>query len=287
VAFTRSLKLTIEHKGDRDVAEDGSYIERPDFLSSIAFWYQAGEPRPFGELPPYPQRRVPWRTSHLVKAFRQARAEGGAKPQVRTEGFFGARPVLAWPNDEVDARLILPFEVEEEGRYAARLTAAGAPGQGLYDVELDGKVVLPSVDFRSAETAELDLLLGTWSLSKGSHELAFRALETSGGSAGLLAVELLRLLKLPPEATRGLKTPNEAHFVRLAIGRAVYAYRLAYDELPESLEALVKSGILAEQYLKDEGGAPLASKVEGDSFVVESQAPGGWKHAWQGLDARR
>ena len=222
-----------------------------------------------------------------MQAFRQARAEGGAKSQVRTEGFFGARPVLAWPNDEVDARLILPFEVEEEGRYATRLTAMGAPGQGLHDIELDGKVVLPSVDFRSVEAAELDLLLGTHSLSKGPHEMAFRAVETSKGSAAPMAVELLRLLKLPPEATREVKTPNEAHFIRLAIGRAVYAYRLAYGELPESLEALVKSGILAERYLKDESSAPLTSRHEGESFIVESQSPGGWKHGWQGLDARR
>jgi hypothetical protein len=222
-----------------------------------------------------------------VKAFRQARAEGGAKPHVRTEGFFGARPVLAWPNDEVDARLILPFEVEKDGRYAARLTAMSAPGQGLYDIEMDGKGVLPSVDFRSAEAAELDLLLGTHSLTKGSHELAFRAVEASRGSAAPLAVELLRLLDLPPEATRAVKTPNEAHFIRLAIGRAVYAYRLAYGELPESLKALVKSGILAERYLKDESGAPLASRHEGESFIVESPSPGGWKHGWQGLDARR
>src|SRR5437016_5658987 len=51
INFDRSLRFTIEHKGNRPASEDAWYIERPDFLSSIAFWYQTGEPKPFGHLP--------------------------------------------------------------------------------------------------------------------------------------------------------------------------------------------------------------------------------------------
>ena len=47
------------------------------------------------------------------------------------------------------------------------------------------------------------------------------------------------MLKLPPEAVREVKTENEAHFVRLGIGRAVYAFRLAYGELPDMKYSLV------------------------------------------------
>lgn len=59
-----------------------------------------------------------------------------------------------------------------------------------------------------------------------------------------MAVEMLRLLKLPPLATRPVKTHHEAHFIRLGIGRSLYAYRLAYGQLPDSLETLVQSGIM-------------------------------------------
>jgi D-arabinan exo alpha-(1,3)/(1,5)-arabinofuranosidase (non-reducing end) len=287
VNFTTSLQVAIEHKGNREPDIDGFYIERPDFLSSVAFWYQTGTPRAAEKMPSYPERRVPWRVSHLVKAFRKAQAAGGPGPRVTTEGLFGARPVLAWPAASPGARLTLPFAVEKDGRYALRLTAAGGPESGLHDIEIDGKPARSGCDFRSEEGAELDIALGIQPLSKGEHSIAFVSREAPGRPAGPLAVELLRLLDLPPEATREVKNDNEAHFIRLGIGRAVFAFRLAYGELPESLPALVEGGLLAPRFLSDENGITLESRRDGEWFEVESRGPGGWKHRWQGLDARR
>jgi hypothetical protein len=98
---------------------------------------------------------------------------------------------------------------------------------------------------------------------------------------------MLRLLKLPPEAVREIRTDNEAHFVRLGVGRAVYAFRLAYDRLPDSLEALVEAGIMEPRYLRDENNYPLVSRREADYLAVDSTAPDGWRSRWMGLDARR
>ena len=293
VGFTQSLKVTMEHKGNRDDPTEAWYIERPDYFNSIAYWYQTGEPKPFGSLPPWSARCVPWQNHHLVRAFRHAvltPGSGGGKAEpvkVQTTGFFGGRPALAWPNTEPGACLSLPFTVEEEGRYAVRLIALCAPGSGLFDLELDGRKVLSSVNFAAPEESETDLLLGTHRLHAGEHTLAFRALPAPGGTARPLALEMLRLLKLPPEAVREVKTHNEAHFVRLGIGRAVYAYRLAYGELPASLEALVESGIMEPRYLSDENGFVLVSRREEECLAVESPVPNGWKHRWFGLDARR
>lgn len=287
VSFSKSLRVEIEHKGNREPDYEGFYIERPDFFSSVAFWYQVGEPGPFEPMPPYPERRVPWKKCHLVRAFRQAKATGGAAVRVTAEGLFGARPFLAWPNREAGARLSLPFAADQDGRYAVRLTAAGAPGHGVYDVELDGKTALAAADFRAGEETELDILLGTHVLSKGEHTISFVAREAPGRPAAPMAVELIRLLELPPEAARAVRGHNEAHFIRLGIGRAVYAYRLACGEVPASLEALVQAGFLQERYLRDENDLPLASRREGDALVVESKGPEPWTHRWQGLDARR
>lgn len=282
VGFTKSLKVAIEHKGNRAESEDGWYIERPDFYNSIAFWYQTGEPKPFGHLPPWPERRVPWQHHHLVRTFRHATFSGKSEVSVQTQGFFGARPTLAWSGVKPGSRLTLPFEVEQNGRYAVRLTALGAPDYGVFDVQIDGKTVKPLADFGSQDYEEVDLLLGTHMLSQGEHTLTFRARK-----AKPLSLEMLRLLKLPPEAERKVKTGNEAHFIRLGIGRALYAYRLTYGELPASLEELVKSGIMPKRYLTDENGHALKASREGEYFVVESTAPAGWKHKWLGLDARR
>ncbi|MGD0538342.1 MAG: DUF2961 domain-containing protein [Verrucomicrobiota bacterium] len=290
VNFTKSLKVAIEHKGNRVEDIEGFFLERPDFINSVAFWYQTGEPKPFGELPPYPARCVPWQQQLLVRDFRQAQTTGPAKVRVETSGMFGARPVLGWTNTEVNARLTLPFTVETAGRHALRLTAAGAPEYGLYAIELDGNPVVAAADFRASADeglAELDLALGTHELTAGPHTLGFRALPVDGRPARPLAAEMLRWLRLPPEATRPVKTHHEAHFIRLAIGRAVYAYRLAYGEVPASLDTLVKADLLSARYLSDENEKPLHSHRDGDSLVVESNGPEPWTYRWQGLDARR
>jgi hypothetical protein len=281
VGFSRSLRLTIEHKGNHEDDLEGFYLERPDFLSSVAFWYQTGEPKRFASLPPWPERRIPWRHEHLIRAFRGARTSSGAKVAVQTQGFFGARPLLSWPNREVGERLTLPFSVAEDGRYAVRLTALQGPRFGRYDVLIDGDRA-GAADLRAMEEGELDLLLGTRELSRGRHELTFQALDS-----GAMAVEMLRLLKLPPPATRAVKTRHEAHFVRLGIGRSLYAYRLAYGQLPDSLDRLVESGIMPARYLRNENGRPLQARREGEFLVVDSPGPGGWTHRWQGLDPRR
>jgi hypothetical protein len=99
---------------------------------------------------------------------------------------------------------------------------------------------------------------------------------------------MLRLLKLPPEANREVKNDNEAHFIRLGIGRALYAYRLAYDDLPESLHTLIEMGLMDDRYLKDENGYALEWRREdGPTMTVWSTAEGGWRNTWHGLDARR
>src|SRR5262249_49538239 len=151
---------------------------------------------------------------------------------VDTSGMFGARPILSWTNSQSGARLSLPFTTASSGRCAMRLTAAGGPEFGVYDIELDGETLVPTVGFNRATSEELDLSLGVRQLRPGSHTLSFLAKACSTGAAQSLAVELLRLLKLPAEATRPVKTHHEAHFIRLGIGRAVYAYRLAYGQVP-------------------------------------------------------
>jgi hypothetical protein len=282
VGFEKSLKVTIEHKGNCTDSEDGFFIERPDFFSSVAFWYQTGTPKPFGYLPPFPERCVPWVWNHAVRAFRFAKPSEGTRLHVETQGFFGSRPSLFWSQVTPESRLDVPFSVSEEGNHALRLTAFTAPEMGVFSVLLDGEVLLEKADFCSAERCERDLLLGTRSLTAGEHTLTFQPQQ-----AGSLALEFVRALRLPPPGKRDIKNDNEAHFIRLGVGRATYAYRLAYDALPDTLEVLVEAGFMTERYLKDENGYPLRSYREGEYLMVESTAPNGWTSRWLGADARR
>ena len=258
VNFSKSLKATIEHKGNYAVDVDGFFLERPDFISSVAFWYQNGEPKLFARLPDWKDRRVPWEDHILVRAFQQAKATGDAKVKIDAGGLFGARPMLRWPNKSADAVMTLPFHLDQGGeRVAMRLIGMRGPECGAYDVELDGRKIF-AANFNATERGEADVLLGVQDVVAGEHTISFRAADS--GHVGELAVEMLRLLKLPPLASREIKGHNEAHFVRLAIGRAVYAYRLAYNKLPDSLQTLVDAGILSDRFLNDENNLPLISR---------------------------
>ena len=285
VCFEHSLKVAIEHKGNWPTDTDGFYVERPDFLSSVAFWYQLGAPQPFGELPPYSERRVPWQRHQLVKAFRQAKVSGKVPLRIETQGLFGAKPSLVWANDEPGALLTLPLLVDGPGRCAVRLSTAGGSGQGVFDVEVDGQK-LCTIDLKHAADGELDQRLGTHAIAAGAHTLGFRAVPDQA-QTGALQLDELRLLVLPEPARRQVQTKHEAHFVRLAIGRAVYAYRLAYGALPESLQVLVDASLLEERFLRDENNLPLKCWRDGETLMVESPGKDHWQKGWQGLDARR
>ena len=281
VGFEESLRVTIEHKGNRPMSEDGWYIERPDFLSSLSFRYQLGGKGERTSLPPYADRCVPWRSHRFVESFTTAVIRGGEQ-RIDTAGLFGGRPMIRFEAGREGAVLVEPFTICEGGRYAVRITAFESPSCGVYDIGIDGETILRAVDFSSAEAGERDILLGTVELGSGEHTVTFTSLGT-----GSLSIEMLRLLALPAEANREVKTHNEAHFIRLGIGRAVYAYRLAYGSLPDSLEGLSLAGVLSKRYLADENGFELRSESDGAFFLVESTAPGGWRAKWSGLDARR
>ena len=181
----------------------------------------------------------------------------------------------------------MPFEVESAGRYAVRLTAGTAPDFGACDIELDGKVVLPRADFHALEDDELDLPLGTHELAKGTHKLLPRPRYRGWTRQALSPSRCSASCPCPRKRPAAVKTHNEAHFIRLGIGRAIYAYRLAYGQVPDSLEALVKAGLMSRRYLSDENQKPLRCWREGDALAVESNGPEPWTHRWQGLDARR
>lgn len=281
VPFRKSLKLTLEHKGNRPESSDAFFVERPDFWSSVAFWYHKGAARAWEPLPAWPERCVPWETQHLVRTYRAVRETAGEAVHVSTAGFFGGRPALVWQPRTPGDTLELPFTAPADGRYAVRLTAFPSPTGGEFTLLLDEEQVGDRLRTRG-EDGDVDFLVGAFHLEKGAHRLRFKPTGT-----GPLALEMLRLLKLPPEARRTLRGHNEAHFVLLAIGHAAYAYRLAYGEPAQSLQVLVDAGLLEPRCLNDENGIPLQDRFEEGTLVFESVGAEPWVARRSGADARR
>jgi hypothetical protein len=281
VHFHRSLRVTIEHKGNGTESTDFWYLERPDFISTVAFWYQLGEPAPFGGLPPYRERRPPWREIPLLTSMRSIRVDDPAAIGVDMHGLFGIRPSVLWSSPPVGARLAVPFAVDRpHERCALRVVAHVGPRMGAFDVRLDGREAARGVNLREDEDAARQIGLGVHGLAEGAHELSF----VSQGT-GDLSVESLRVLPLPPAAALRVKRPGyEGHFVRLAIGRAVYVHRMVEGGLPACLETLVAARLLEERFLRDENGRPLSGGVCDGRFVVTGAA---WRGVWEGVDPRR
>lgn len=281
VFFEKSLKVAIEHKGNLPEAHEGFFLERPDFISSVAFWYQEGEPTiRMAPIPGYAERCVPWERHLLGRAFRRI-ATKGAKAGMRGSGLFGAVPIVHWPDARPGDTLSVPFSVREGGRHVVRLDSYKDNGSGAFDIMFDGQVAKEAVSFAGGES-DFDLRVGVVELTPGEHTLTFRCV--SGGS---LTIERLNLLKLPKPAVREVKGENERHFVRLAIGSAIYRHRLVHGALPGSLEQLVDEGFLDPRFLKDENLYDLRSRLQGDALLVESTGPSAWTHSWRGLDPRR
>ena len=178
VGFNKSLRVAIEHKGNGEEDTEAFYLERPDFISSVAFWYQTGEPKPFGELPPWPDRCVPWQQHHMVRQFLNAKTTGrqadrggagllrrAAASAMAQQG--GRRPADAavhrWPRTANmpcgSARCRIP-------RTASTRSSSTTKKVG-------------EADFRGPEENELDLPLGTRSLTQGEHKLVFEAKSVS------------------------------------------------------------------------------------------------------------
>ena len=241
VGFNKSLHVAIEHKGNDEDDTEAFYLERPDFISSVAFWYQTGEPKPFGAAAAVAGApRAVAASPHGPRSSCNAKTTGGeGRWCERRASSARGRCWLAQHAKSVPADAAVHRGRGRHGTPCGSARLQESRPRPLCDPHRRKKV--GDVDFRGPEESEMDVPLGTRSLAKGQHELMFEAKSISARQARPtrakpMAVEMLRLLKLPPKAVREVKTDNEAHFVRLGIGRSLYAYRLAYGKLPDSLE---------------------------------------------------
>lgn len=167
VAFSKSLKVTIEHKGsiftDR-AAFLGQFIERPDWVSSVAFWYQ-DTPVARGEaMAPLEKRLPPYRV--LNGADLEYRAEPA---QMITKSDGG----VTYIPGRTDAAIEFDFDVENSGRY--RLDAFMTYGimSGVYQALLDGEPIGSPINFCQTGQDILPTRLDVHDLDAGAHTLRF------------------------------------------------------------------------------------------------------------------
>ncbi len=139
VVFRQSLKVEIERRSfiDERDPETGArrlhdFKYRPDFFSSVAFWYQHDIARPFSALPPLAARLNPEQWIEVKDLADRLPCSQGLKPVVRSNRTCQNKTMLFVENDRVGAWLDVPFEIDVAAQYSLsvfqvlfRITAGG------------------------------------------------------------------------------------------------------------------------------------------------------------------
>jgi D-arabinan exo alpha-(1,3)/(1,5)-arabinofuranosidase (non-reducing end) len=143
IPFRTSLRAAIEHAGwtfNEDGRVRSAFEERPDFFSSVAYWYQEGIAQDQPE-PPYGAARLPQGNAQQIEIedfIDDARVRGGTL-EVQPEVFWG-KDLLFLNARGPGARVDVPLDVPADGRYEIIAQTAQAPDYGIYRVEIDGRV---------------------------------------------------------------------------------------------------------------------------------------------------
>lgn len=186
VAFRKSLRVEIEHKGSQ-VFPDGTstgFIERDDLFSSVAFWYQTEPHKPWPPLPPGPDR-LPFHDHVLLKghdAVGEAK-HSDAPVEVQSVGDVTDGKQLWFRPVTDDAWLETSFRTGQAQDVDLILRLVHSWDYGIYRIKLDGQQIA-QLDLYSANTQAAADRLGRRHLDAGIHTLRFECAGKSAASKG-------------------------------------------------------------------------------------------------------
>lgn len=185
VAFKKSLRVEIEHKGSQVFpnGQHSGFIERDDLFSSVAFWYQTEPHKPWPPLPPGPMR-LPFHDEILLTG---QKAIDGVKHsdapfEAKRAGTAPDEQLWFKPNDD-SGWLELSFGTDRAQDVDLILNTVHAREGGSYQVKLDG-LQIAQIDFYSSDNSSTTNKLGRQHLDAGTHRLRFECTGKSPESKG-------------------------------------------------------------------------------------------------------
>lgn len=167
VRFNSALKVSIEHKGSRvnDAGvKQSSSNERPDWVSSVAFWYQTPPVAGEESLPPATNRVAPYRVLPAkVLTFR------ANPPSLVTQEEEG----LIYAPGEPGAAIEFDFEIAKPGRYQVAAVMILSLFSARYQPCLDGQATGPEIDLCNQGEDWTWFSFDLHDLKPGKHTLKF------------------------------------------------------------------------------------------------------------------
>jgi len=205
IVFNKAIKVTFEHYGwisadENPTGKVDSWNEREDDYSSVAFWYQTGEPTFKASAPHARQRKLPSLDQVIAaREYTDDRCHGEGKAVVQSLEIYPDGHLLYMPAQKEGAWVEIPVEVGKKEPRRLVLVMTCSYDFGKYQAYLDGVKLGGVMDLYSKETLSREYhLLDFWP-EPGKYTLRLECVGKSPESAGYyLGIESVRLRQRRP-----------------------------------------------------------------------------------------
>jgi hypothetical protein len=145
ILFKTSLKFEIERRG-YVMNSKGEVVSRsglrPDYWSSVSYWYQDTIAEPWCEFPPFEDRVNPEIVLQLPQVVDTIRHSSGIELQVLPYNRSTyTKPWFRVKNEGIGEWIEIPFEIKEKGRYSMSLFQHLREDNGIWKVFIDSKEI--------------------------------------------------------------------------------------------------------------------------------------------------
>ena len=206
LVFNTGIKVTIEHFGwiapdENPNYKSMSWNEREDDYSSVAFWYQTGEPTFTARAPSGAERRLPSLERVIVYA-RDSEKHGVGETSRQQLDLFDGPQVLYMPKKQEGAWVEIPFEVKKKEPLRLLVNMTKSYDFGRYQAYLNGTKLGEPTDLYSAEIKDQEVhLLDFWP-DPGKYTMRLECVGKNQASTGYYCgIESVRLRERRPRVT--------------------------------------------------------------------------------------
>jgi Protein of unknown function (DUF2961) len=206
IVFNRGIKVTLEHFGwispdENPDYKSTSWNEREDDYSSVAFWYQTGEPTFTARAPHARERALPSleRVTAFARDYADAQHHGIGEASKQRLDLYPEPQLLYQPKEAAGAWLEVPFQVSKKEPLRLLLNLTKSYDFGRYQAYLNGVKLGEPMDLYSGEIANQEFhLLDFWP-EPGSYTLRMECIGKNPQSSGYyLGIESVRLRERRP-----------------------------------------------------------------------------------------